>query len=70
MSETTIDALRSLLENALQEVDDSEAEFQLRTALQLLIALEEQHEGAREILEEAEIDGEVRENLRELGYLD
>ena len=70
MSETTTDTIRAILQSVVDEVDDSEFGFKLRSALQLLDVIEEQHEGARETLEDAELEDEVRENLRELGYLD
>lgn len=70
MSETTTDTIRAILHSAVEEVDDSELGFKLRSALQLLDAIEEQYEGAREALEDAELEDDVRENLRELGYLD
>jgi ABC-type lipoprotein release transport system permease subunit len=70
MSETTTDTIRAILHSVVEEVDDSELGFKLRSALQLLDVIEEQYEGARETLEDAELEDDVRENLRELGYLD
>lgn len=70
MAETTIGTIETLLEGAIEETEDSEISFKLRSALQLLFVIEEQHVAAREAIEEAEIDDEIREDLRELGYID
>lgn len=70
MSETHVGAARTILENTLEETDDAEVRFRLRTALQLLVAAEEQYEDAREVIEHAEFGDDLQESLRELGYLD
>ena len=70
MGETTIGTIETLLETAIEETGDSDVSFKIRSALQLLMVVEEQHVAARDALEEAEIDDEVREDLRHLGYLD
>jgi hypothetical protein len=70
MAGTTIGTIEALLESAIDETDDSEISFKLRSALQLLYVLEERHVAAREAIDEAEIEDEVQENLRELGYID
>lgn len=70
MAETTIGTIETLLESAIEETDDSDISFKIRSALQLLMVVEEQHVAARDALEEADIDDEVRADLRDLGYLD
>lgn len=70
MSNTTVETVRRLLEGALEDVDDPDVAFKLRSALQLLVLIEEQTEEARNTLEEADVEEDVRENLRELGYLE
>lgn len=70
MTETAIDIIETMLESALEDTDDSNIRFKLRTALQLLVVIEEQQEAGREALKDVEIQDDVRENLRELGYLD
>lgn len=70
MGETTIGTIETLLESAIEETDDSDISFKLRSALQLLMVVEEQHVAAREAIEEAEVEDEVRHNLQQLGYLD
>lgn len=70
MSETHISTVRRMLESVLKEATDPEITFKLRTALQLLVLIEEQQAGARSALAAADLDAELRENLRDLGYLD
>jgi len=70
MTETTIDTIRTLLESAVAEADDSEVQLKLRTALQLLAVIDREHDVASEALANAEIDPGVREDLHELGYVD
>jgi hypothetical protein len=70
VTETTIDTIRTLLENAVAESDDSEVHFKLRTALQLLAVIDREHDAASKALANAEIEPDVREDLRELGYVD
>jgi len=69
MTETTISTIRTLLESSVAETDEPEVHFKLRTALQLLAVIDQQQEMASKALENAEIEADVRENLRELGYL-
>lgn len=69
MSQTTVETIDSMLESVQNEVDDSDTRFKVRTARQLLVVLEERHEAGREALEETDLDETVRENLRDLGYL-
>lgn len=70
MTDTTIDTIGTLLENAVSKTDDPEVRFKLRTALQLLAVIDREHDVASAALENAEIEPDVRENLRELGYVD
>lgn len=55
MGDTTIETTRALLEGALDQTGDAEIQFKLRTALQLLVIMDEQHETAREALEDARL---------------
>jgi hypothetical protein len=70
MTETTVGTIRTLLKNSVAEVDDPEVQFKLRTALQLLSVVDRQQAEASEALADAELDSDVRENLRDLGYVD
>lgn len=61
--------MEELLESAIAETSDSDISMKLRIVLQLLAAVEKRHVAGREGLEDAAIDDEVRDVLRELGYV-
>jgi len=67
MPDETNDTIRTLLESALERVDDEEANYKLRTALQLLDFQQSQIERLQAA---ADSDGELRERLETLGYLE
>ncbi|MFA1611561.1 hypothetical protein [Halobellus rubicundus] len=69
MPKATTDTIATLLESAIEETDDSEVHYKLRTALQLLDVVERRQESAIDLLTDEEFDGELRERLEELGYL-
>lgn len=69
MAETTIDALRDILQSLLEETENDDISFKLRTALQLLVVIEDQHQMAQRAVDEADLDPEIRESLRKLGYM-
>ncbi|SMP18264.1 hypothetical protein SAMN06265347_106139 [Halobellus salinus] len=70
MGYTTGERAAELINGVLQETDDDEQRFKLRTALQLLDMIQEQHEVAGQALADSELDEGTRENLRGLGYLE
>lgn len=70
MSQTTLGTIETMLESVIEETDDPEIRFKLRQALQLLTFVEDQHIEVRTVLKDSDLDGETRENLQELGYLD
>lgn len=70
MSTSPVGTIRTMLESVLEQVDDPELTFKLRTSLQLLMVIDESNEIATQSLEEADIDPETLENLARLGYLD
>jgi hypothetical protein len=70
MGWTTAERAAELIEGVLQETNDDEHRFKLKTALQLLEMIEEQHETADRALADSELDEQTRENLQELGYLE
>jgi len=70
MAEELFDHTDALLQGIQKEVSDSKLSYKLRTVRQLLVAIEEQHIVAQEALEEADVDEETLESLRQLGYLD
>lgn len=70
MPEATTDTIARLLENTIEETEDSEVHYKLRTALQLLDVVEKREERAIDLLTHEEFDDELRGRLEELGYLD
>ena len=70
MSELAIDTIDNLLESSIEETNDAEIRFKLRTARQLLAVLRNDQEQVAQTLEEVELTEESRQQLRELGYLD
>lgn len=66
----TIDTVRELLGGALDETDDPEVHFKLRSALQLLSVVEANDERLQHGLRDADLPDEAVDRLRELGYLD
>lgn len=70
MGETPLDTIETMLESVLEESDDSEICFKLRTSLQLISVVREQEKVAKEALADSEMEGELRQRLLELGYLD
>jgi len=70
MGNTTIGRTRDLVRWVLQDTDDGEQQFKLRTALQLLEIVEERQAAASTALADCDLDEQTRRNLRELGYLE
>jgi hypothetical protein len=70
MTTTTVRRIHDLLDAALRATDDDEVRFRLRTAIQLLEVVEENHGRANEVLADLDLETETRERLAELGYLE
>jgi hypothetical protein len=70
MNTTTIERVIELTEGVLEDTDNDEYKFKLRTAIQLLEIIEERHNAASDVLADCELDEPVRANLQELGYLE
>jgi len=68
MDETTLETIHNLLEGALEEVDDTEARYKIKSAQQLLHVLQQRHDSVDVALEDVS-DEDVIDNLRDLGYL-
>jgi MoxR-like ATPase len=66
----TVDTIRALLDGAIDETDDPETNFKLRSALQLLAVVEERDERLQRDLRDVELPEGTASRLRELGYLD
>jgi hypothetical protein len=70
MGETAIATIETLLESTLENIEESESKYKLRQALSLLQAVEQHQIDAENAIESINLDSEVEENLRDLGYLD
>ncbi|WP_121821601.1 hypothetical protein [Halostella salina] len=70
MTRTVADTVDSILERVEEQVDDPDLAFDVRTARQLVVLLGEELDLAHEAIDDADIDEGLREDLRELGYLD
>lgn len=68
MAATTVGLIETILESVLDETDDPEIRFKIRTALQFFCLLREQDNVAREALADCEMDEDLRQRLRDLGY--
>ncbi|MDQ2074114.1 hypothetical protein ACODNH_23470 [Haloarcula sp. NS06] len=68
MAETTLATMDELLEGALDDVDDPEVRYKLRSARQLLQVVQQRQDIMDEAIDTAIEDEAVLENLRDLGY--
>ena len=70
MAGTTLDTIDELLAGAMDDVDDSEVAYGIRSARQLLAVVRKRHDDLDEAIEEAVDDRELTGTLRDLGYLE
>lgn len=70
MADTTAETIDTLLESVQENVDDADLAFKLRTARQLVVALNEKNKEYKQALKDADLDQDTRDNLRKLGYLE
>ncbi|MFC7135338.1 MULTISPECIES: hypothetical protein [Salinibaculum] len=70
MAESTLGTIEELLNSTMEETDDAEVHYKLRSAQQLLEVVQQRHDNLDHAIEDAVTDGELRENLSELGYLE
>ena len=68
MAETTLATMDELLEGALNDVDDPEVRYKLRSARQLLQVVQQRQDIIDEAIDTAIEDEAVLQNLRDLGY--
>lgn len=68
MAETTLATMDELLEGALDDVDDPEVRYKLRSARQLLQVVQQRQDIIDEAIDTAIEDEAVLQNLRDLGY--
>lgn len=69
MTQDTLIIIKKLLEAVQDDVENPDASYNLRTARQLLSVLEQRDEKVSVALKQAVSDDELRERLRDLGYL-
>lgn len=69
METTAIERAIELTGGVLEDTDNDEFNFRLRTAIQLLQIIEEQHSTASDILKDCNLDEQTQEHLEALGYL-
>ena len=67
MSDETIEKLRTILEWVLENTDDDEIHYKLRTALQLV---EVQRSDVDSLSRAVENDEDLEQRLRQLGYIE
>lgn len=70
MAGASLETAETLLTGLLEDIDDEQARFKIRTALQLVVVAQDEHDRASESLEAADLDPELEDRLRELGYLE
>ena len=67
MSDKTTQSIRAMLQSVLDDIDDPDASYKLRTVLQLL---DVRKNNLSEVIETVDDSGGVEQELRELGYLE
>ena len=70
MPKEPCNTVETMLTSVQDEVDDSALVFKLRTARQFIMACDFKVDTLMEAVDEADLDDETIENLRQLGYLD
>ena len=66
MSEDPLDTVQTLLESVIEETDDAEVHYKLRSALQILEASKEEVSTLKEAVAD---HPELEDRLSDLGYL-
>ena len=69
MTVDVIMTIEELLEQVQEDIENPDASYKLRTARQLLSILEQRNEDLSVAVSEAVSDDELRDRLREVGYL-
>ena len=69
MTTDTLKTIEALLEEVQGDIENPDARYKLRTARQLLSVLEQRDVDLTVAINEAVSDDELRERLRNLGYL-
>jgi hypothetical protein len=69
MAETTLGTIDELLDGALDDIDDPEVRYKLKSAQQLLRVVQQRHDDLEEVVGDVIDDEDMINNLRDLGYL-
>lgn len=67
---TMLDTLDELLAGVMEDVDDPESRYKIRSARQLVEAIKQYNVDFQDATEDAVDDEDILDNLRELGYID
>ena len=70
MVREALDTVDEILEGAMNDIDDSDGLYKIRSARQLLELAKQRHRDHDEAIEEIISDDEVLDDLRDLGYVD
>lgn len=70
MVREALDTVDEILEGAMNDIDDSDAVYKIRSARQLLELAKQRHRDHDEAIEEIISDDEVLDDLRDLGYVE
>ncbi|ATW88216.1 hypothetical protein halTADL_1448 [Halohasta litchfieldiae] len=70
MVRDTLETIDELLEGVMNDVDDSDVRYRLRSARQLLELAKQRYKGHDEAIEDIVEDDEILKDLRELGYVE
>ncbi|MFC6874636.1 hypothetical protein [Halobellus marinus] len=70
MANSPLDTIKQLVESTIEETENSEVHYKLRTASQLVDVVQYHHDNLVESLEDTDLDDELREELRDMGYID
>jgi hypothetical protein len=69
MAETTLGTIDELLDGALDDIDDPEVRYKVKSAQQLLKVVQQRHDDLEEVVGDVIDDEDMINNLRDLGYL-
>lgn len=70
MHDSSLDTVQQLIDGAIEDVDDAKTSYKLRTASQLVDAIEHHEESLSQTLSRANLADDVEADLREMGYLE
>ncbi|QCC48206.1 hypothetical protein DV707_11325 [Halobellus limi] len=65
-----LSTIKQLVDSSIEKTDDSEIRFKLRTASQLVDVVQNHHDDLIDSLEDTDLDDELQEELRDMGYIE